>query len=452
MVTKNVETPSEPTLRVVGVADAPESVNYESRLIHVPDINSEDINKMMKIDGEVSGLYRILMTPLRGATLEVKAPHSKAKSETNFIQEVLTEPYRNGGMVIPLQTLMATIMRMLIDGWSPHEIIWDIRNGQVRVEKIEYRPVHSIEAQIDKNNNLTGYVQDLMKVKKRVNGIDLRSKVTIPGDKIMHFVNSPEWNYIFGRSIFMQAYYHFEKKHKLYYISHIAAQINALRLRLVKIPAARESEFDKWMELVAKLGFNSTIALPDDISLELLDTGNNFVDITPLIQHHDAQAAKSVLAQVIDLGVEGRTGSFNLSDTHLDVFLVNLELMAQYISSIFNNSLIPKLIDWNFGTGNYPKVQFQPFDRLVKAQLFDIYKRISASANLNASPEFLAELEKKVASATGLNVPYEEIEESVVKLFERKVDAQIKALENSGNTEQSAGTGDPDDRDRTTRD
>ena len=87
--------------------------------------------------------------------------------------------------------------------------------------------------------------------------------------------------------------------------------------------------------------------MPSDVIVELLDeTSHTFPDISPLIQHHDSQMSKSVLAQVLDIGVDSSTGSFNLSDTHLDVFIANLELMAQYIASIFNFSLIPKLIDW----------------------------------------------------------------------------------------------------------
>ena len=453
MPKQEVITPTEPIIGVTGMAEVPDSISYNKRLIHTPEILPEDLSKMMKIDGEISGLFRILSTPLRGAELEVMSPHSRANRETNFITEVLTAPYADGGMTIPLQTVMATIMRMLIDGWSPHEIVWEIKNQEVRVEKIEYRPVHSIEPQVDSRNNLSGYVQHLNRVRKDFDGIsELNETADIDVSKIMHFVNAPEWNYIFGRSIFIQAFYHFEKKHKLYYISHIAAQINALRLRVLRLPAALEGEMDKYLEMVAKLGFNSTISLPEGAEIELLDVGDNFPDVMPLIQHHDTQAAKSVLAQVIDLGVEGRTGSFNLSDTHLDVFIVNLELMAKYVANVFNTVLIPKLIDWNFGTGNYPKVQFQPFDRLVKAQLFDIYKRMSASTTLNASPEFLTEIEKSVAKATGLNVPYDEIETTVTEMFRKKGEAQVKALTQTAGSESSSGTGDPDTRDRTTRD
>ena len=452
---ETVITPTEPTLGNRGAAEVPDSIKFDDKLIHTPKVESEELNNMLRSDGQVGGLYRILTTPLRGAKILVvpkKIGNRTGNREANFIREVLTYPYAEGGMTIPLQTVMSTVLRMLIDGWSPHEIVWEIREQQVRVEKIEYRPVHSVTPQIDDRNNLVGYKQDLNKVRKGISNrgtTGLDGEIIIPEDKVLHFVNGPEWNYIFGRSIFMQAYHHFDSKHKLYYIAHIAAQINALRMKIVKVPDEKKDKADEYLDLVAKLGFNSTISLPSDVIVELLDeTSHTFPDISPLIQHHDSQMSKSVLAQVLDIGVDSSTGSFNLSDTHLDVFIANLELMAQYIASIFNFSLIPKLIDWNFGTKNYPRVQFQPFDRLVKKQLFEMFTRISAAPTVNVSPEFLTEMEKEIAETIGLNIDYEAISDNVTEMNRKQRMAQMQKQQ-GGETGQSVG--DPDTRDRTTR-
>ena len=440
---KVVITPDQPTLEQVGLGEFPDTIKFDGKAMHIPKLDAQDLNNMLQIDGELGGLYRILTTPLRGSEIIVKEANSRSKTEANFVREILISPYKEGGMTTPLETVLATVLRMLIDGWAPHEIVWEIRKGYVRVRKIDYRPVTTISPILDKYNDVEKYEQDLSKIDiRRIAGDD--NKVIIKSDKVLHFVNSPEWNPIFGRSSFVQAYYHAEKKHKLYRIAHIAAQINALRLRRIRIPVDKENDSQKYIDLVSKLGFNSTIALPEDIDLELLDVGNNFPDIMPLIQHHDTQASKSVLAQVIDVGVEGRTGSFNLSESHLDIFLVNLELMGQYVAKIINSVIIPKIIDWNFGTGNYPKIQFQPFDRLIKKQLFDVYTRIAGSANINVSPEFLLEIEKEVARTIGLRVEYDKIEEKVTEMFRQKI-------LNPKGSDSSEGSGDPDTRDRSTR-
>ena len=467
MVSINIaETPMQPNLRTYGYIDVPDTVKYDGKTIHTPEIDSENLNKMFKFDGQIGGLYRILTIPLRGTQVEIQKPKGRSNREVNFISEILLNNYNQGGMITQLPYLMSTIMRMIIDGWSPHEIVWEIKNGYVRVEKIDYRPIHTISVNLDKRNNITGYTQDLTKlgIMRYIGGengsmslgsgnIGMGSnrmdEVMIPADKIMHFINAPEWNPVYGRSLFLQAYFHFEKKHKLYYISHLAAQINALKLRILRSPTDSEDEITKYVELVSKLGFNSTINLPSSWELELLDTGSNFPDILPLIQHHDAQASKSVLAQVLDVGVEGRTGSFNLSDTHFDIFIANLELMANYIANVFNTILIPKLIDWNFGTKLYPTLNFQPFNRQVKTSLFTIYQSLVSANKFNATPEFMVEIERQVADTIGLNVDYDDMEDKV-KVFsdilnkeERMLDKQInsqqemqdKAMENMSNTE-----------------
>ena len=406
-------TPDAPDFRTIGYVDYPNSVKFEGKLVEMPEITTENLDKMLKFDGQVGGLFRILITPIKAATIEVEKPNNRANRETNFIKEILLNSYSAGGMITTMPLVMSTIMRMLINGWSPHEIVWEVKNGAIRVKKIDYRPTTSTVVMLDSNNDFDGYEQDLGKLEVQRRRLDV-SKVRIPGQKSMHFVNGYEWNPVYGRSLFTQAYYHFEKKHKLYYISHLAAQINALRLRVLKSPEDDPIKINKYVDLVSKLGFNSTINLPTNWDLDLLDTGNNFPDILPLIQHHDAQMSKSVLAQVLDVGVEGRTGSFNLSDTHFDIFIVNLELMANYISDVFNSVLVPKLIDWNFGTGLYPKVKFLPFDRQIKAQLFEIFKALVSTKKANAAtPEFQLEIEHKIADIVGLDLRYEEMEGAI---------------------------------------
>ena len=85
MVSKNVvETPSKPNVRMIGLPDYPNSVKYQGGIINTPEIEPENLAKMMKFDGQVGGLYRILITPIRGAKIEIEKPNNRANRETNF--------------------------------------------------------------------------------------------------------------------------------------------------------------------------------------------------------------------------------------------------------------------------------------------------------------------------------------------------------------------------------
>lgn len=411
-VSDKVISPGKPTMGEMGRTSIPDFMQTQNTFINTPRIPNDKIDSMYASDGEVAGLYRIITTPLRGADIRIHPKHKRAGRESNFIEEVFTNSPNDGGMRTSLNMVMATILREIMDGYSPHEIVWKIEDGFVRIDKLAYRPVNSILKILTNNHS------EIEKYVQRVQGMG-SEEVEIPADKVLHFVFQPEFNPIFGRSMFTQAYYHFEKKHKLYYISHIAAQIRALRLRILRAPdSASEQKIKDVMDMVAKLGFNSTVLLPEGFELDLPDISGTAPDILPLIQHHDAQMAKSILAQVLDVGVEGRTGSFNLSETHLDIFITNLELISSSIASVINTTLIPKLIDWNFGTKNYPTIQFVPFNRDAKKALSALFLKLATAKQVNVTPQFRLEVEKRVAKDLGLDISYQEVEKSLTDMLE----------------------------------
>jgi len=383
------------------------------------------LDAMFRKDGQVAGLYRLITTPIRRASFIIHPKHKRANREANFIADIFNNSYADGGMRIPIHQVLATILRMMLDGWAPHEIVWRIdEDGFVRVDKIAHRPSNSMRVTLNSHGEITGYHQNRSIVANLLTG--KAGEIPIPADKMLHFVYGREFNAIFGRSIFTQAFYHFEKKHKLYYISHVAAQIRALGLRMVTAPAEESPEnIKKFMDMVAKLGFNSTILVPDKYTLELLANSASPIDAMPMINHHDSQMGKSVLAQVLDLGAEGSSGSFKLSDTHQNIFIDNLELISRDIASVINNFLIPKLIDWNFGTKNYPKLEFLPFDKRTQTTISSLYQRIATGRTLNTTPQFFLELEKQVAADLNLDIDYEPIEDETIERLEKKVEEPL---------------------------
>ena len=46
---------------------------------------------------------------------------------------------------------------MLIDGWSPHEIVWKIEDGLVNVDKVSYRQPKTITVKLNKNGEIENY-------------------------------------------------------------------------------------------------------------------------------------------------------------------------------------------------------------------------------------------------------------------------------------------------------
>lgn len=417
MVVSTGEEVKDPIIGEIGAPTLPASVGMVNRALHhLPETPYEAVDNMFRQDGQIAGLWRIITTPLRANNIKVISPNKRSKRETTFIEEILNSPSNQGGMRINFQSVMSTILRMLLDGWSPHEIVWRIDDkGFVRVDKLAYRAASTIRVKTNDHGEITSYTQKVLRSMTSV-GADIE----IPSSKILHFVFGAEWNSIFGRSLFLQPFYHYEKKHKLYYISHIAAQLEALRIRIVRSPEGSDPDkVNEVVKLVAQLGFNSTMTLPDGFDLEMPEMGKKGLDLLPFIHHHDTQMSKAVLAQVLDIGVEGSTGSFNLSDTHLDIFITNLGLIGDSIAAILNEYLVPRLIDWNFGTGNYPRIEFVPFERDTKKFLADLFHRISSSRALNVSPEFMVKLEEQMSRVIGLDMDFDDMQKRINDLTNR---------------------------------
>ena len=406
-MTLQSNTPEAPLLEEMGLPTVTgAAIDFTDTLKYDPGVDIDKMHNMFRIDGQVSGLWRMLTIPIRSSKMKIVAPEGqRVGRETNFINEVFFSNDYNKGMNLRFSVVLATVLRMLVDGWAPHEIVWKIVDGEIRVKKLAYRSILSTQVKLNRYGEIEKYVQE----PRELNSFAYKGK-DIPRDKMLHFVHGPEWNLIFGRSIFVQSYYHYEKKHKLYYLAHIASQIKALRLRILKSPASETKErIEEVLKHVAKLGFNSSFNLPAGYELEFPDLGSTDLDLLPMIHHHDIQMSKSVLSQVIDVGTESGAGSYNLSDTHLDIFMMNLGLIAKYISDVINKDLIPKLIDWNFGTGKYPQLEFLPFDRHDRQFLSNLFTRIAGTKVLNISPELRIEIEKQIADLIKADIDFNKI-------------------------------------------
>ena len=217
MVSSKQETPAQPILIELGVPTIPNILpTLADELKPMEDIGMDQLHGMLRNDGQVAGLFRMLTVPIKSSRWQItkprKARSNSANNEYNFIQEIFSVKNDAKGMRTPLPNVLSTIIRMLLDGWSPHEIVWVVTNGEVRVDKIAYRSPSTVKVKVNKHGEITGYRQSKSPLNLPTGDPDNIGEVEIPRQKVLHFVNGFEWNPIFGRSLFTQAYYHHQKK------------------------------------------------------------------------------------------------------------------------------------------------------------------------------------------------------------------------------------------------
>ena len=77
-----------------------------------------------------------------------------------------------------------------------------------------------------------------------------------------------------------------------------------------------------------------------------------------LIDHHNSEMARSILAQFIMLGSSGTTGSWALSQDQSDMFVIALRGLMSNIEEHITSYLLPDLVEYNFASPKYPRFVF----------------------------------------------------------------------------------------------
>ena len=399
-----------------------------NELVDSKEITLQQIQEMRRKDGQARAIHRVLTLPLRTAQLSV-IPHGgrtgsgDGEEEAEFVKMALTEPLSRGGMSTSINKVLAHMGMALADGFAVFEKVWQITpDNKFTLRKLAPRGAATVKFNLDENGGLES-------VRQRVHWQGDQIDVTIPSDKLLVYTAQHEENAWYGESYLLPAFYHFDKKHKIYYISHLASQFHAIPGRIGTYPSqAAPNDRKVFREQLAKLGFNTAMTKPVGYEIEPFGGASSMPDFEKLINHHDAMMAKSVLAHFIQLGTGGTSGSWALSEDQSDFFTIALETILAEWSEVFTFYVAPQLIDFNFNTGAYPEIKFGPLSDQTRDVMAEVFKTLSSASTANVTPEFMFELEKKIAEVLGLEIDYEALEDDFNRRKEMEEAASAAAL------------------------
>jgi len=127
-------------------------------------------------------------------------------------------------------------------------------------------------------------------------------------------------------------------------------------------------------------------------------------DIEPSVNHHDRQILKNVLAQFIDLGAAGGSGSRATSSDHSRLFELAVQSVAEYIVQILQTTVVKTIVDLNFTSRAYPTLSV---GRISDDNIPEISAAIDKFVTAGALHPRPAD-ENKVRQMVGLGVVEEE--------------------------------------------
>lgn len=407
--------------------------------LDIPDM-LQRIDLMLRTDGHFRALARLLSLPFRQAKWSIQ-PAEDGDEEADFITQMLTLPPNQGGMSTTFDYVRALAARAFWQGFAVWEQVFSYADvpghgNKLVLRKLAPRDASTVRFKADAHGGFDGVVQ------RASDGRNGMKTVHIPKEKVLFFTVDKEEHPFYGRSMFEPALYHFDKKHKLYYIAHIAAQISAIPARVAHQEGGGQgltpTERNQLQTALASFGFNTAMIAPKGIKLEPFggqgDSG--LADILAVINHHNTQASQSILGHFIDLGQQGESsvGSYALSSDSSDLFLMCSQANLDSFAETINVHLIPKFIDWNFGTKKYPTLVFEPLADETKAAMMDVFKVLATASETKVSPDFIWELEKSIADRLGLAVDYEALDAEREKALsiEADVAAALASLQGPG--------------------
>ncbi len=394
--------------------------------------------QMQDNDGTVRAITRLFSLPIQSTPIKI-VPGEKDKGERDFIESVFLGPHYSGGMSTPLSFVIADMTRALFEGFRLYEKIPRIikegeYEGKIGWKKLAPRDSKTLTLRADLNGGFMGAHQIATFGSKSVD-------VSLPPEKCMLYTFQKERHPFYGESILKTAWYHYDKKHKLYYLAHKKAEIDALGLKVLKLGKPfSDQEVTKAEEAVDSIGVNSRVTLPQGLELEI-DRSPSGYDVLKLIEHHDAQIALSTLTHALQLGSKG---TYNYPygkgySTQSSYIIHMIHSVMKNMEDTLNEWAVAPLIEWNYKNGSYPKIKLMPLKDNIQQQLITIFEKlISKNPEAYVSPGFANKLSNEVASTLGLEIKensgkdaLDSFESGKRKEFDRKKKPAIPTTEDT---------------------
>lgn len=370
-------------------------------------VSYDELQLMLDLDGHARGLYNVFRGPIIRGAKYVRVQEAKGGTkEAEFIHSNLLLPRHLGGTTIPFTKNVAQFCTAFVNGFKAMEKVFDppntvVSDGMIRLRKLAPRDSRTITFKLDRHGGFDGIIQ-------RTSWQGQLIEEELSNKRSLYYAVNEEEVPFYGKSLFQTGYYHFDKKHKAYFIVHLALAMGALPPRLGKAaPATSVDDRMKFLDALSNLGTNAAMLIPDGFEIlpEQFKTVSANLPYMELIEHHNLEMSKSFVAQFIDIGTGGGAGGgFSLSKNHADALNIAIENRMNEIEDIYNNHVIPELIHWNFGTTNFPRIEFMPLSDDIKNTMIDIFQKVLTARESPLAPEFMAALEKEMADYLGLDV------------------------------------------------
>ena len=217
-------------------------------------------------------------------------------------------------------------------------------------------------------------------------------ETVLDSDTLIHYVNRPKWDQIYGRSDLRAAYRSWYSKDQLIkmwllFIERYGGGIAVASRTGDSAPRAGTTEYTQLQTALANMGSNKSVILPKDVEVEvhLLTTTDQY---EKACTWHDLAIAKALLVpNLLGLSHTGQTGAFAQSQTQFEAFMWTLKNDADRFEETLNEQLWRDLGDQNWGDSDYPVFKFKPGSLEYAKWVLESWKALLGAKAVQATEE-----------------------------------------------------------------
>lgn len=319
--------------------------DYNTDLVGDRGIDAYD--QMRLGDATVKAALRACKLPILSAKMRIN-PASDSAEDAAIAEFVETELR---GMNRTFEDTLREALTYLDYGRYLFEIVYRLNpDGRIGLQKLSPRLPKTVYAW-ETTNGQPG-IQQLLP-----NG----SKVDIPIERLVIFVNDKEGDNWEGFSLLRSAYKHWKMKDALEKIDAMAHERQGLGIPFAKSSSTpQKTDKDEMIERIKALRANENdgIYIPMGWEVGFMDMMSRTTR-NPLesIQYHGQQILLSVLAAFLGLGTT-ETGSRAVSQDLSEFFEMSVKFVAAQTAATFDKYVIERLVDLNFNVEAYPTMDF----------------------------------------------------------------------------------------------
>ena len=246
-----------------------------------------------------------------------------------------------------------------------------VDNRAVTLKKLATRKPHHFNFKTDGHGNLRkkGLVQD-------VSG----EEVLLNPDDFVHYVYNDEWDSPWGRSMLQSVYRAWYSKDWVIRFFNRALERFAGGIAIATLPdEAGDEELAQMQEILKSLQEGSEITLPSGYKLTIQEIqGGGLAAFERAVKMHNAMIAAGLLYPNRLGLVDFEGGSYNLAETHFDLWMAVLDdIGADLEEEVMGENIIPKLTRWNneamWQAREFPTFKFEP---LTSDDKFKVVEKI----------------------------------------------------------------------------